>query len=129
VGQSLPTGAAGLLPEGKHYGDPLPLAKTKYLRGETLIAEFWSANPTAHYTTGNNFLLVEHRTAAGWQAVADDGAWSTRVRWRIEDNAYIAELSWEVPLDTSAGDYRVTHFGFDNASGAFSGVSEIVRIE
>ena len=52
-----------------------------------------------------------------------------RVRWRIEDGTYIAQLSWEVPPDASTGDYRITHFGFDNASGAFSGVSEIVRIE
>ena len=129
VGKPLPTGAAGLLPEGKHYGDALPLAKTNYQRGETLIAEFWSTNPTAHYTTGNNFLLVEHSSAAGWQAVADDGAWSTRVRWRLEDDAYIAAVSWEVPIDTSAGEYRITHFGYDNASGAFSGVSDVVRIE
>jgi len=51
------------------------------------------------------------------------------VRWRSEDDAHIAELSWEVPIDASVGDYRITHFGYDNASGAFSGVSEIVRIE
>lgn len=26
-------------------------------------------------------------------------------------------------------DYRITHFGYDTAGGAFSGVSEIVRIQ
>lgn len=128
VGQPLPTGATGLLPKDKHYGDALPLARTQYQGGETVIAEFWSANPTAHYTTGDNFLLVEHKTAAGWQSVADDGDWSTRVRWRIEDDSYIAQLSWEIPVESSAGDYRLTHSGYDNASGAFSGVSELFRI-
>ena len=128
VGQPLPIGATGLPSKGKRYGDALPLARTQYRGGETVIAEFWSANPTAHYTTGDNFLLVEHKTAAGWQSVADDGDWSTRVRWRIEDDSYIAQLSWEIPVESSAGDYRLTHFGYDNASGAFSGVSELIRI-
>jgi hypothetical protein len=51
------------------------------------------------------------------------------VRWRAEDDAYIAQLSWEVPLDTRAGDYRLTHFGYDNTGKAFSGVSQVIRIE
>jgi neutral ceramidase len=128
VGQPLPTGATGLPSKGKRYGDALPLAKTEYRSGETVIAEFWSANPTAHYTTGDNFLLVEHKTAAGWRQVADDGDWTTRVRWRIEDDTYVAQLSWEIPVHSSAGDYRLTHFGYDNTTGPFSGVSELFRI-
>ena len=129
VGKPLPIGAAGPPPAGKRYGDGLPLAQAQYHKGETVIAEFWSTNPTAHYTTGDNFLLVEHRTAAGWQAVADDGDWSTRVRWRLEDDTYIAQLSWEVPPDASTGDYRLTHFGYDTAGKAFNGISEVIRIE
>ena len=41
----------------------------------------------------------------------------------------LPQLSWEVPVDASAGDYRLTHFGYDNTGGAFSGVSDVVRIE
>jgi neutral ceramidase len=129
VGKPLPAGANGPPPGGKRYGDALPLAGTQFRKGDTVVAEFWSANPTAHYTTGTNTLLVEHRPAADWQAVATDSDWSTRVRWRAEDDAYIAQLSWEVPLDTPAGDYRLTHFGFDNTGKAFSGVSQVIHIE
>lgn len=72
---------------------------------------------------------MEHWTAAGWQAIADDGDWGTRVRWRLEDGSYIAQLSWEVPPDTSTGDYRLTHFGYDTAGKAFSGLSQVIRID
>ncbi len=129
VGKPLPISATGPPPGGKRYGDALPLARTQYRKGETVVAEFWSANPTAHYTTGTNTLLVEHRAATDWQAVASDSDWSTRVRWRVEDDAYIAQLSWEVPLETRAGDYRLTHFGYDNTGKPFSGVSGVIRIE
>lgn len=125
VGLPLPVGEAATLPEGTHYGDALPLAKTQYERGESVLIEFWSANPTAHFTTGNNFLQVERRTPAGWQVVADDGDWSTRVRWRLEDDAYIAQLSWAAPVEAPAGDYRITHYGYDNAGKLFSGVSGV----
>jgi neutral ceramidase len=129
VGLPLPVGAAASPPVGKHYGDSLPLLKAQCERGETVLVEFWSTNPTAHYTTGNNFLLVERRTPSGWQVVADDGDWSTRVRWRFENDAYIAQLTWEVPVDLAVGDYRISHRGYDSAGDAFSGVSEIFRCE
>lgn len=125
VGLPLPVGDAATLPEGMHYGDPLPLAKTQYQRGESVLIEFWSANPTAHFTTGNNFLQVERRTPSGWQVVADDGDWSTRVRWRRDDDAYIAQLSWAAPAEAPAGDYRIIHYGYDNAGERFSGVSGV----
>jgi neutral ceramidase len=127
AGMPLPTGPANALPEERRYGDALPLEKSDYESGETVTIDFWSANPTEHYVTGSNFLRVEHRTPSGWQVVADDGDWSTRVRWRMEDDAYIAELSWEVPDDTPSGDYRISHSGFDESGDAFSGVSETFR--
>lgn len=61
--------------------------------------------------------------------VANDGDWNTRVRWRSEDDAYVAELSWEVPLDATAGDYRISHIGYDKGGKSFSGVSDVIRID
>ncbi|CAA0123544.1 Neutral ceramidase [Halioglobus japonicus] len=123
-GQPLPSGEVASPYEGKHYGDALISAEDHYERGETVEIDFLSVNPTAHYTTGNNFLLVERKTPSGWQVVADDGDWSTRVRWRFEGDAYIAQLSWEVPEDAPAGDYRISHYGIDDAGNAFSGEPE-----
>ena len=127
VGLPLPVGSAKTPSGERHYGDALPMLKREYESGETVTIDFWSSNPTAHYVTGNNFLRVEYRTPAGWQVVADDGDWSTRVRWRLEDDAYVAELSWEVPDDAPSGDYRISHHGLDEAGHAFSGVSETFR--
>jgi neutral ceramidase len=129
VGLPLPLGTATPPPQGASYGDTLPLAKTHYQGGETVLTEFWSTNPTAHYPTGNNFLLIEQKTAKGWQAIADDSDWSTRIRWRIEGGAYVAQISWEIPADTPTGEYRLTHSGYDGADGNFSGVSELIYID
>ena len=129
VGQPLPVGPAKPPPQGAHYGDALPLAKTQYRGGETVVTDFWSSNPTAHYPTGDNYLSIEHKTIAGWQAVADDGDWSTRIHWRMEGGAYVAQISWEIPADTPAGEYRLTHSGHSDADGKFSGVSQQIYIE
>ncbi len=129
VGQPLPLGSAALLPEGAAYGDTLPLAKTHFRGGETVVTDFWSTNPTAHYPAGNNFLLIERNTEKGWLAIANDSDWSTRIRWRKEDGAYIAQISWEIPADAPAGEYRLTHSGYSNAGGKFSGMSEQIYID
>lgn len=128
VGQPLPVVPAKPPPQGAHYGDTLPLKKTQYRGGETVVTDFWSSNPTAHYPAGNNFLSIEHKTTAGWQAVADDGDWSTRIRWRLEKGAYAAQISWEIPADTPTGEYRLTHSGYSDADGKFSGVSQQIYV-
>ena len=128
LGQPLPAGSDALPPAGFSYGDALPLVQTHYRSGETVVAEFWSANPTANYITGNNFLLVERKTVKGWRGVVDDGDWSTRVSWRTEGGAYIAEISWEIPTDTPAGEYRLTHSGYGATGDAFRGASELIYI-
>lgn len=128
LGQPLPTVGTALPPKGARYGDALPMAKAHYRGGETVVAEFWSTNPTANYITGNNFLLIERKTAKGWQAIADDGDWSTRIRWRIEGGPYVAQISWEIPSDTPGGEYRLTHYGYDGVNGGFSGVSEVIHV-
>jgi neutral ceramidase len=125
----LPEGATGPPPTGNNYGDALPLEKTRYSRGETVVAEFWSSNPSAYYQTGNNFLLVEYQAATGWQPAANDGDWNTRVHWRVEDNALLASLSWQIPADSKAGEYRLTHIGQDPNGARFQGVSQPVRVD
>jgi neutral ceramidase len=120
----LPVVATGPPPSGVNYGDALPLDKTQYRRGETVTAEFWSSSPSAAYRTDNNFLLVEYKTSAGWQPIASDGDWNTRIRWRVEDDGLLAQLSWQIPADSQAGEYRLTHIGQGNG-GEFRGVSLI----
>ena len=103
-----------------------------YRSATSLHAFVWLANPTVNFPKGKNYLLVERKTAAGWQRVADDGDWNTRVRWQLKANAYVADLSWEVPQQTPLGEYRLSHFDFDAAASAVSGTSsefEITKVE
>jgi neutral ceramidase len=137
VGQELPGDVGSVPAGGKSPGDALPLGESRVQGGEIMLAEFWSANPTAYYSRDEkeianvleNFLLVEHNTAEGWKTVADDGDWTTRISWRMEGDSYIARLSWDVPVDSPAGEYRFRHFGFHAATGVFNGVSGAVRID
>ena len=122
-------GALNLPPKGVKYGDPLPQGQTEYRKGETVVAEFWSNNPTANYITGNNYMLVERKTLAGWQTIATDGDWNTTVRWRTEHESIIAKLSWETPVKIEAGQYRVTHLGHDQYGAVFRGIPREIQIK
>ena len=127
-----PTRPLPPLPKDASYGDTLTkndATKTKYLRGETVQAEFWSSNPTANYATGNNYMTVERKTAENWQALVNDGDWDTTVRWRTEGEALVATLKWQIPLNLKAGEYRLVHLGLDPLGIEFNGVSRIILVK
>lgn len=128
AGRPLP-GTAAQSTGGKPAGTPLAIARQQYKPGDTMVSEFWSVHPVAHYVTGNNFLQVERKSNGTPQEISTDGDWTTRIRWREKSGGYIARLEWDIPADIAAGEYRLRHFGL-NASGAeFSGASDWVRIE
>jgi neutral ceramidase len=116
-------------PKDARYGDPLPSSKTQYRKGETVVAEFWSNNPTDNYVTGNDYMQVESKTSTGWQTIATDSDWQTTVRWREEGGSFVAKLSWKTPTNMQAGEYRLTHQGYDSQGALFTGVSGIVQIK
>ena len=126
---TLHSGVINAPPKAANYGDPLPMNRLQYRKGETVVAEFWSSNPTANYVTGNNYLLVEIKTSTGWKAIASDSDWNTTIRWRKKRGSFVAKLSWRTPEDTAAGDYRITHQGQDTLGGAFTGVSDTLQIK
>lgn len=128
VGLPLPAGAPNQLPSGTRLGDSLSPIAAQYRWGDTMTVRVWSTNPTANFPKSKNHLLVERKTAAGWQRVADDGDWSTTVRWQLASQAYVAELSWTIPQNTQHGEYRVSHFGFDTTGAAFSGTPSVFAI-
>ena len=115
-------------PDGAGLGDALTPLDLRYAPGETVTARFWSANPTDNFPRRNNSLLVEHKTAGGWRGVADDGDWTTWVRWQLDAQTYVAELSWAIPQGIPLGNYRVSHSGFDATGSAFSGTSSVFTI-
>ena len=114
--------------QGADYGDALPENNTQYRQGETVVAEFWSTNPSANYRTGNSYLQVQRKTAAGWQTIATDDNWNTTVRWRTEGESFVAVLSWTTSVDIEPGNYRLKHLGHDPHGVLFSGVSREITI-
>ncbi|MGN6474976.1 MAG: neutral/alkaline non-lysosomal ceramidase C-terminal domain-containing protein, partial [Mycobacteriales bacterium] len=56
-------------------------------------------------------LEVERDAGGSWQRVADDGDWSTKLHWRKQDGGGRITVTWDVPADAEAGDYRVRYHG------------------
>ncbi|MAT93688.1 MAG: hypothetical protein CME59_13905 [Halioglobus sp.] len=104
-------------------GDALSRPARRYRPGETVVVQFLSADPGAHYVTGNNFLQVQRRTGQDWRTIASDSDWSTRVRWRFEGSRALASVEWDIPGDVEAGRYRLVHLGYLPGGEAFSGAS------
>lgn len=125
---ALPLGAAKPLPNDARLGEAMTQVEVRYRAGQTASARFWSTNPTVSFPRGKSYLLVERNTSDGWRHVADDGDWSTRVRWQLKSGAYVAELSWVIPLGTTLGEYRMSHFGFDANGDEFRGTSAVFEI-
>ena len=128
AGLALPLNNAKSPPNGARLGEAVTQVEGQYRAGQTATAKFWSTNPTASFPKGKNYLSVEQNTAGGWWQVADDGDWSTRVRWQQESGAYVAELSWVIPQDTAPGEYRISYFGFDASGVGFAGTSGVFEI-
>lgn len=124
----MPLDNAKPLPSGVRLGEAVTQIEARYRAGQTVTARFRSTNPTLNFSKNKNYLLVEQNTSAGWRQVADDGDWSTRVRWQLESGAYVAELSWVIPQDIPPGEYRVSHFGFDASGAKFAGTSGVFEI-
>jgi len=128
AGRALPVGTTSSAPADARFGAALPMEKTRYWPGDTVVAEFISSNPTAHFPARTEFLSVERNPGNGWQTVATEANWSTRIRWREHETAYIARISWRIPDAAAQGEYRITHAGFGPNGKSFSGTSQTFRL-
>lgn len=128
-GRPLPAGNSNSPAIDPRAGEVIGAAtRARYQPGEIVVVEFRSTNPTAHFPLLVKHLVVEQETSTGWQPVADDGDWATRVRWREDREATVARLSWDIPADTSPGSYRLTHRGIDRSGRHFSGTSSTFEV-
>ena len=128
AGRPLPTGSPNSPTTEPRAGEVMVAARDRYQPGQSVVVEFRSANPTAHFPELVKHLIVERETATGWQVIADDGDWATRVRWREERGATVAQLSWDIPAETIPGSYRLTHRGIDRSGRHFSGSSSAFEV-
>ena len=110
-------------PDGRGLGDVVREPDVSYRPGQQVVAEFAGAHLSNDVRRGGTFLLVEREADGGWTSVADDGDWSTKLRWRRSDDVSTVTISWDVPDDVVAGRYRIRYFG--NARDASGGVRQI----
>lgn len=75
-------------------------------------AVFVSALPNNDLRRGGTYLEVVRREGASWVRIADDGDWATSFRWQRQGRAGShVSIRWDVPGDTTPGQYRIVHHG------------------
>jgi neutral ceramidase len=102
------------LPRKKAFGDVAVQPKSKYRVGDMVSAAFWSSHPQNGFRVGNAYLTVEFEGDGKWVAVANDGDWATKCHWVPDEtakNVWRMEASWDVPIGTAPGKYRLVHHG------------------
>ncbi|OQO89884.1 alkaline ceramidase [Saccharomonospora piscinae] len=120
-------------PLGRAFGDVLTQPRGTYLPGERVTTVFAGAHPSNELHRGGTFLEVQQRVDGQWLRIADDGDWSTTLRWsRRGLSASEVTVSWDVPADAGPGPYRIRYHGdAKGLSGAvrdFTGTSDEFRV-
>jgi neutral ceramidase len=96
---------------GRGFGDVLSAPRGRYSRGEQVEVAFAGANPNNELRRGRTFLEVEREVDGSWQRVADDGDWATKLHCRKADGGTRITITWDVPAEADAGDYRIRYHG------------------
>jgi len=116
-------------PEGHKFGDVVADAAETCEPGGKASASFWSGHPQNGYRPDRHYAAIERQTADGWQAVARDGDWDVKIRWKQPSEnksrtaPFVCTVEWDVPADVQPGTYRVVHTGVFK-SGADGQVEE-----
>ncbi|ACU69609.1 Neutral/alkaline nonlysosomal ceramidase [Catenulispora acidiphila DSM 44928] len=90
---------------------------------KTLAVEFAAVHPFHDPRRGGTYYEIQRREGLYWHRIADDGDWSTRMRWTRLPSPHDTTLSkvrieWRVPPETPRGRYRLVYRG-DTGQVAF----------
>ncbi|HYD81395.1 MAG TPA: neutral/alkaline ceramidase [Paucimonas sp.] len=102
------------VPLFKSFGGVERQPNASYQRGQRVDVEFWTGHPKNNLRQNGTFLEVQRWDGAAWRVVANDGDWSTIYRWIRVDPVWgssKALISWTIPPDAAAGQYRIVHYG------------------
>jgi neutral ceramidase len=99
-------------PAGRAVGDVLVQPRPSYLAGQQARSVFAGAYPNNRLRRGDTYLTVERQADHGWEKVADDGDWTTKLRWHggAGGTSQIT-ITWDIPDTQQPGTYRVRYFG------------------
>jgi neutral ceramidase len=98
--------------DGRAFGEQSASPQPDYRAGDSVRVQFAGAHLGSNLHRGGTYLHVERSETSGWVAVADDGDWSTTLRWQRQQNACsTVTISWTIPGDAAAGRYRIRYYG------------------
>ncbi len=122
------------VPKGAKWGSLKTSPKDAYLRGETVIVEFWSSYPNRNLLTQSSYLEVQKKQLNDWKTIKYDWDFDTKYIWNtILLNHSVARIEWNTHLDTEVGTYRILHRGFGKSISSglseFSGLSPEFKVK
>lgn len=113
-------------PTGRRFGDVLRAPADAYAAGDAVTAAFAGAHPSNDLHRGGTYLEVQRWSGREWVTIADDGDWSTALRWeRRGVSASRVTITWQTPGDAD-GEYRIRYRG--DAKNILGGVRAITGV-
>ena len=106
-----------LLPDLPFFGRSLRIgdidedARPGYQRGDRVSISFLGGNPRNNLRTNNTYLMIERKTAGGFDPVYSDHDLCTLFRWKEHELGSRIIIEWEIPNDEMPGIYRIKYFG------------------
>jgi neutral ceramidase len=132
-----PTGSKPAL--GPHqFGDITAIPKAEYRRGEIVSATFIVADPFIDRKRAETFMSVLQNVGTvakpRWQQVYSDRDACTFVRWsRYILDSFQLTVTWEIPDDAEAGQYKIRHRGYfkrsaKGSTGSFVSATPVFEV-
>ncbi|CAL7938819.1 unnamed protein product [Xylocopa violacea] len=101
---------------GRNFGDCIKQPRKIATPGDIVTAVFISGHPRNNLMAVNTFLTVERlEEDEVWVPVATDANWETRFEWKrtsVVLGSSQVTITWQVPEDIKAGEYRIRHNGY-----------------
>jgi neutral ceramidase len=99
-------------PPGHSFGAVVVAPRPRYRAGERVSVVFVGTHPNNDLHRGGTYLEVQRQAGEEWHRVHDDGDWETRFVWkRVGRGASEVTVSWDIPPDAVAGQYRIRYQG------------------
>jgi neutral ceramidase len=115
------------------FGSTQSDVDSSYKSGSTVKVIFWGAHPKNNLRTQGSFLEVQRKEGDKWITIFNDNDPCTIYEWKRDfiANSKIT-ITWNIPIDTKIGEYRICHFGDSrDVSGKikpYTGVSSTFKI-
>lgn len=104
-----------------------------YKPGLIVKVIFWGAHPKNNLRPQGTFLEIQKKEGDKWAAIYNDNDPCTHYEWKRDfvANSKIT-ITWNIPADTTPGEYRICHFGDSrDVSGnikPYTGISSTFKI-